>query len=54
MDCYIPIGKAKLEREGKHVTLVSHARFVGVCMNAAKELAGTGVECEMSALYVCL
>lgn len=47
-DFLIPIGKAKIEQEGKHVTLVSHSRFVGTCLDAAKELAGIGVECEVS------
>ena len=51
-DFLIPIGKAKIEREGKHVTIVSHSRFVGVCLDAAKELAGIGVECEVSHIYL--
>ena len=32
---------------GKHVTLVSHSRSVGLCLEAAKELAGVGIECEV-------
>lgn len=43
----IPIGKAKIERQGKHVTLVSHSRSVGICLDAAKQLAGLGVEAEV-------
>ncbi|KAK3103491.1 hypothetical protein FSP39_019595 [Pinctada imbricata] len=31
----------------KHVTLVSHSRYVGHCLEAANELAGKGVECEV-------
>ena len=46
-DFLIPIGKAKIEREGKHVTLVAHSRAVGAAIDAAKELAGIGVECEV-------
>jgi len=46
-DFLIPIGKAKIEREGKHVTLVSHSRPVGFCLEAAKELAGIGIEAEV-------
>lgn len=46
-DFLIPIGKAKIEREGKHITLVGHSKFVGICIDAAKELAGIGVECEV-------
>ena len=47
-DFLIPIGKAKIEQEGKHVTLVAHSKFVEVAIEAAKELAGLGVECEVS------
>lgn len=32
---------------GKHVTLVSHSRSVGFCLDAAKQLAGLGVEAEV-------
>jgi pyruvate dehydrogenase E1 component beta subunit len=32
---------------GKHVTLVSHSRPVGFCLEAAAELAGAGIECEV-------
>ncbi|XP_076447802.1 pyruvate dehydrogenase E1 component subunit beta, mitochondrial-like [Babylonia areolata] len=46
-DFVLPIGKAKIEREGSHVTLVAHSIGVGRCMEAAKELAGQGVECEV-------
>ncbi|OWF34700.1 pyruvate dehydrogenase E1 component subunit beta, mitochondrial-like [Mizuhopecten yessoensis] len=43
----LPIGKAKIEREGKHVSLVTHSKYVGLCLDAAKELEGQGVECEV-------
>ncbi|XP_041349803.1 pyruvate dehydrogenase E1 component subunit beta, mitochondrial-like [Gigantopelta aegis] len=46
-DFLLPIGKAKIEREGKHITLVSHSKSVGVCLQAAEELAGKGIECEV-------
>lgn len=46
-DFLIPIGKAKIERPGKHVTLVSHSKMVGLCLEAAKELEQSGVECEV-------
>ncbi|KFO95377.1 hypothetical protein N300_04476, partial [Calypte anna] len=46
-DFIVPIGKAKIEREGTHVTLVSHSRPVGHCMEAAAVLAKEGVECEV-------
>ncbi|XP_061210239.1 pyruvate dehydrogenase E1 component subunit beta, mitochondrial isoform X2 [Neopsephotus bourkii] len=46
-DFVIPIGKAKIERQGTHITLVSHSRLVGHCMEAASVLAKEGVECEV-------
>jgi len=46
-DFLIPLGKAKIERPGKHVTLVSHSKTVGLCLDAAKELAAQGVDCEV-------
>ncbi|XP_047438203.1 pyruvate dehydrogenase E1 component subunit beta, mitochondrial [Mugil cephalus] len=46
-DFTIPIGKAKIERQGNHVTLVSHSRYVGHCLDAAAVLAKEGVECEV-------
>lgn len=45
----IPIGKAKIEREGSHVTLVGHSRTVGVALAAAKQLQD---ECGVSAEVV--
>ena len=46
-DFLIPIGKANIERPGNHVTLVAFSRYVGHCLEAANELAGQGVECEV-------
>lgn len=46
-DFLIPIGKAKIERPGKHMTLVAHSRAVETALEAAKELASKGVECEV-------
>lgn len=43
----IPIGKAKIEREGRHCTIVAHAIGVQTALLAAEELAGVGVECEV-------
>ncbi|KAJ8919167.1 hypothetical protein NQ315_012153 [Exocentrus adspersus] len=43
----IPIGKAKIERPGKHITLVAHSKAVDISLEAAKELAGKGVEAEV-------
>jgi pyruvate dehydrogenase E1 component beta subunit len=46
-DYTVPIGKADIKREGKHVTLVTYARGLEWCMSAAKELEKDGVECEI-------
>ncbi|OXA42665.1 pyruvate dehydrogenase E1 component subunit beta, mitochondrial [Folsomia candida] len=46
-DFVIPIGKAKVERSGSHVTLVSHSRGVQSCLEAAKELTGSGIDAEV-------
>lgn len=43
----LPVGKADIKREGKHVTLVTYARGVEWSLNAAEELAKQGVECEV-------
>ncbi|RZF32564.1 hypothetical protein LSTR_LSTR006559 [Laodelphax striatellus] len=46
-DFVLEIGKAYIERHGKHVTLAAHAKEVQTCLDAAKELAGQGIECEV-------
>ncbi|XP_054834342.1 pyruvate dehydrogenase E1 component subunit beta, mitochondrial [Eublepharis macularius] len=46
-DFLVPIGKAKIEKQGTHLTLVSHSRPVSHCMEAAAVLAKDGVECEV-------
>ena len=46
-DFTIPIGKAKVMREGKDVTLVSFARQVGHCLEAAEVLSAEGISCEV-------
>jgi len=46
-DFLIEIGKAKIEREGKHITIVSHSRPVGFCLQAAEQLASEGIQCEV-------
>lgn len=43
----IPIGKAKIERLGKHITLVAHSRAVLSCIEAAEELTKNNIECEI-------
>lgn len=46
-DFVIPIGKAKIEREGSDVSFVTFGRMVGHCLKAAEELAGQGVSAEV-------
>ncbi|KAK6501079.1 pyruvate dehydrogenase E1, beta subunit [Arthrobotrys musiformis] len=47
-DFVIPFGKAKIERVGKDITLVSLSRCVGQCLTAAEKLkAEYGVEAEV-------
>jgi len=37
-DFVLPIGKAKIERAGKDITLLSHSINVGRCLQAAEQL----------------
>lgn len=43
----IPIGKAKVEREGTDVTIVTFARLVGQALDAAEALAKEGISAEV-------
>ena len=47
VDWVVPIGKAKVRREGAGVTLVAYSRMVGFCLQAAEELAKEGIEAEV-------
>ena len=46
-DWVLPIGKAKVRREGSDVTIVAHSRMVGFALQAAEELAEQGIEAEV-------
>ena len=46
-DWVLPIGKARVMREGRDVTLVSYSIGVGVALQAAETLAGEGIEAEV-------
>jgi pyruvate dehydrogenase E1 component beta subunit len=46
-DYVLPIGKAKVRREGKDVTITAHSRMVGFALQAAEKLAQEGVEVEV-------
>jgi len=43
----LPIGKAKIEREGIHITIVAHSIGVQTALLAAEELEGVGISCEV-------
>jgi len=46
-DHVLPIGKARVAREGKDVTLVTYSIGVGVALEAAETLAGEGIDAEV-------
>ena len=46
-DFVLPIGKAKVRREGRDVTITAHSRMVGFALEAAEKLAGEGIEAEV-------
>jgi pyruvate dehydrogenase E1 component beta subunit len=46
-DHVLPIGKARIVREGKDVTIVSYSIAVGLALEAAETLAGEGIEAEV-------
>ena len=47
IDWVVPIGKAKVRREGKDVTITAHSRMVGMALKAAEQLAAEGIEAEV-------
>ena len=46
-DYTVPIGKAKVLREGDDVTLIAHSIMVGRALQAAEELAADGLNAEV-------
>jgi pyruvate dehydrogenase E1 component beta subunit len=46
-DFVLPIGKARVVREGSHVTLVAYSITVGLVLQAADALAKEGIEAEI-------
>ena len=46
-DYVIPIGRAKIEREGSDVTIVALSIMVGKALEAAEDLAKDGIEAEV-------
>jgi len=43
----LPFGEANVVREGSDVTIVALGRMVHTSLEAAEQLAGTGVQCEV-------
>jgi pyruvate dehydrogenase E1 component beta subunit len=46
-DFVLPIGKAKIERAGKDVTIVAYSIMVGKALQAAEALAEAGIDAEI-------
>jgi acetoin:2,6-dichlorophenolindophenol oxidoreductase subunit beta len=46
-DYVIPIGKAKVARDGDQLTIVATARMLGVALEAAEELSSSGISVEV-------
>ena len=46
-DFIIPIGRAKIEREGSDVTIVAFSIMVGKALEAAEQLAEAGIDAEV-------
>ena len=46
-DHVLPIGKARIVREGSDVTIVAYSIAVGLALEAAEELAGEGIDAEV-------
>jgi pyruvate dehydrogenase E1 component beta subunit len=46
-DFIVPIGRAKIERAGKDVTIVAFSIMVGVALKAAEALAEQGIDAEV-------
>jgi len=46
-DFIVPIGRAKVERQGTSVTIIAYSRMVQVALEAANQLAGEGIDAEV-------
>ena len=43
----IPFGQADIKREGTGITLIAWSKMVWTCLDAAKQLAEDGIDCEV-------
>lgn len=46
-DFVLPIGKAKIEKQGKDITIVGHSKVVETALEAAKVLLSQGIDAEV-------
>ena len=46
-DYTVPLGKARIAREGKHVSIITYAAMVHTALEAAEQLAKDGIELEV-------
>lgn len=46
-DYVVPIGKSTIQREGKHITIVTYSKMLELSLKAAEELSKDGIECEV-------
>jgi len=46
-DAIVPLGKAAIRRRGRDVTLISYAKTVHTCIEAASELDARGISAEV-------
>ncbi len=47
LDYFVEIGKAKVLRQGKDITVLSYSASVDLCMAAAEQLASSGIDAEV-------
>jgi pyruvate dehydrogenase E1 component beta subunit len=47
IDFTLPFGKARIAKEGKHISLIAYSRMVQVCEAAAEELSKNGIDAEV-------
>lgn len=46
-DVPIPFGKLRVAREGSHITIATYSGMVKPCLDAAEQVAGEGIDCEV-------
>ena len=46
-DYTVPLGKAKVVREGSDLSIITYGAMVWVALDAAEQLAGEGINCEV-------